>query len=35
MNLETIKIIKDKVNQSKPVVQKREKRSEEELILAA
>jgi hypothetical protein len=35
MNLETIKILKDKVNQSKTVVPKKERRSEEELIVAA
>lgn len=36
MNLETIKILKEKVNQpAKPIIQKKERRSEEELIAAA
>ena len=36
MNLETIRILKEKVNQSdKPTIQKKERRSEEELIVAA
>ena len=35
MNLETIKILKEKVNQPKTVIPKTERRSEEELIAAA
>jgi hypothetical protein len=36
MNLETIKILKEKVNQpDKPIIQKKDRRSEEELIAAA
>jgi hypothetical protein len=36
MNLETIKILKEKVNQpDKPTIQKKDRRSEKELIAAA
>lgn len=36
MNLDTIRILKEKVNQSdKPIIQKKDRRSEEELIVAA
>jgi hypothetical protein len=35
MNLETIKILKEKANQPKTVIPKKDRRSEEELIAAA
>jgi hypothetical protein len=36
MNLDTIRILKEKVNQpDKPIIQKKDRRSEEELIAAA